>query len=146
MTLYSLPDYKGNYFPTTGSYSFTANGNLVAGTFLSMYEAYTTTYENPNSIAQKTLVVYIPINPTHSALNPQMPGGVVGVGVSGGAIFSSVAGNTDNIFTEVGTFDKCQGHPDVTSQYHYHTEPFAISYQDSNLIGVMRDGYFVYGR
>ena len=30
--------------------------------------------------------------------------------------------------------------------YHYHAEPYALTYDDDALIGVMRDGYFVYGR
>jgi hypothetical protein len=61
-------------------------------------------------------------------------------------IYNSLASSTDNIFAEAGSFDQCQGHPDSSSKYHYHSEPYGISYQDSNLIGVMRDGYFVYGR
>jgi hypothetical protein len=30
--------------------------------------------------------------------------------------------------------------------YHYHSEPYSISYNDSNFIGVFRDGYPLYGR
>ena len=48
--------------------------------------------------------------------------------------------------TEYESFDRCQGHPQMRGMYHYHSEPYAISYDDDHLIGVMRDGYFVYGR
>src|SRR5690606_36945959 len=41
--------------------------------------------------------------------------------------------------------DKCEGHPAGT-QYHYHIEPTTATNQDSNFIGVMRDGYPIYGR
>src|SRR4051812_39198947 len=38
------------------------------------------------------------------------------------------------------------GHPQGTGIYHYHSEPYALSYDDGNFIGVMRDGYAIYGR
>lgn len=72
--------------------------------------------------------------------------GVVGMAINGLAIYSSMAANTDNIFAESDSFDQCQGHPDGNDMYHYHSEPYALSYEDDNLIGILRDGYFVYGR
>src|SRR5205823_11194833 len=62
------------------------------------------------------------------------------------ALFSNVAAPGDDIYLEAATFDPCRAHPTQTGVYHYHSEPYAISSNDSNLIGVMRDGYFVYGR
>ncbi|HNI61326.1 MAG TPA: YHYH protein, partial [Pseudomonadota bacterium] len=52
----------------------------------------------------------------------------------------------DDIYREAMTFDRCGAHPTPTSAYHYHSEPYSISYNDSNFIGVMRDGYPIYGR
>ena len=52
----------------------------------------------------------------------------------------------DDIFQEAATFDACGGHPQMTGEYHYHTEPYAISDDDDAFIGVMRDGYPIYGR
>jgi hypothetical protein len=73
-------------------------------------------------------------------------GGIEGVTLNGVGVFDSAAGGTDNIFAEAGSFDQCGGHPDNTGTYHYHAEPYSISYDDDQLIGVMRDGFFIYGR
>ena len=59
---------------------------------------------------------------------------------------SGSAAPGDDIFDEEATFDKCDGHPDPSSTYHYHTEPSTISNADDNFIGVMRDGFPIYGR
>lgn len=145
ITSSTLPDYTSNYFPTTGSYSFTAYGFTVSGTYSSMYSAYTTTFPDPDSISQVSLTMNIPINPSPSAAMSQWGNGVVGLAVNGVPILASLAANTDNIFAESGSFDQCQGHPNSNS-YHYHSEPYSISYNDNKLVGVMRDGYFIYGR
>lgn len=71
--------------------------------------------------------------------------GVVGVAINGVSLFDNTAAPGDDIYQEALSFDPCQGHP-AGSKYHYHSEPYSISYNDSNLIGVMRDGYFLYGR
>lgn len=140
-----LPDHLSNYYPTSGNYTFTSNSKSYTGTYSSMYSAYTTTYPNPNTLSQQSYTAYIPINPVATS-HATMAMGAVGFAIDGSALFSTLAANTDNIFAEAGSFDKCQGHPEQLGQYHYHTEPYTISYQDTNLIGVMRDGYFVYGR
>ena len=147
VTFYGLPDHTSNFYPTTGTYSFTANGYTVTGSYNSMYSAYTTTYANPNSIAQQSFIMYIPINPV-STTHASQAMGPVGVSIDGVPIYNNLAATTDNIFAEAGSFDQCQGHPSGENggTYHYHSEPYTISYQDSNFIGVMRDGYFVYGR
>lgn len=74
-----------------------------------------------------------------------MPLGVVGVARNGVAIFSNAASPPDNIYDEVATFDKCEGHPAGT-MYHYHIEPPSISSSDAYFVGVMRDGHPIYGR
>jgi hypothetical protein len=145
VTAVGIPDHKSNFFPTSGSYSFTANGYTVTGNYNDMVDSYSPTFPNPHSIAQQSLVYYIPISPT-SATHATMGMGAVGVSVDGVPIFNSLAAGSDNIFSEASSFDECQGHPASGNIFHYHSEPYAVSYQDSNLIGVMRDGYFVYGR
>jgi hypothetical protein len=142
-----LPDYTSNYYPTTGSYSFSANGYTVAGTFASLYVAFAPAFPDPNIIATRNGTMKVPINPAQAAAESQTMGmGTVGMAINGVFIYDSVAGNTDNIFAESGSFDQCGGHPDPSSVYHYHGEPRSISYNDNNLIGVMLDGFFVYGR
>jgi hypothetical protein len=142
----SLPDYKSNYFATTGSYSFTANGDTVSGNFSDLYSAFTTPFPDPGTIGAESITMYIPLNPAQAAAKSQHMGmGTVGMAINGVSIYDSIAAGTDNIFAEAGSFDQCQGHPAGTN-YHYHSEPYSISYDDNQLIGVMRDGFFVYGR
>jgi hypothetical protein len=94
--------------------------------------------------------MYVPLTPQAAAARSQEMngpfGGIVALAINGVGIFDSSAGNTDNIFAESGSFDECGGHPDNQGTYHYHSEPYSISYNDSKLIGVMRDGFFIYGR
>jgi hypothetical protein len=61
-------------------------------------------------------------------------------------IFGNFAAPGDDIFNEALTFDRCAGHPQQTGMYHYHSEPTSITQDDASLIGVMRDGYPIYGR
>ena len=70
----------------------------------------------------------------------------MGVGLNGVPLFSNNAAPPDDIYLEVRTFDRCGAHPTNTGAYHYHSEPYSITYDDSNFIGVLRDGYPVYGR
>ena len=147
VTFPDLPDYPSNYYPTTGTYSFTAGSVLVTGNYSSLYSAYTTTFPDPGSIATVSTVMKIPIitTPATSGGTDAMGMGMVGVSLNGVAIFDNLAANTDNIFAEAGSFDQCQGHPAGTT-YHYHSEPYSLSYNDNNVIGIMRDGYWIYGR
>ncbi len=54
----------------------------------------------------------------------------------------------EDISMAVNSFDCCTGHPDPVNvgTDHDHTETAAITSDDSNLVGMMKDGYFVYGR
>ena len=122
------PDYKSNYF---------TNGSPCR-------EAYAGTMQNPNTIAAKAYAVPIPLTPNTTATPEGL--GVMGVAVNAIPLFSNAAAPGDDIFLEVKTFDRCGAHPTQTGQYHYHSEPYAISYDDESFIGVLRDGYPVYGR
>jgi YHYH protein len=150
LTMQDLPDYQSNYYPTTGTYDFTANAYTVTGSFDSLYAAFSTYFPDPNTIAAQTVTLYVPIAPQAAASMSQsmagMNGGIEGMALNGVGIFDSAAGQTDNIFAESGSFDQCGGHPDNMSTYHYHAEPYSISYDDDALVGVMRDGFFIYGR
>jgi hypothetical protein len=146
LSVVSLPNYASNYYATTGSYSFTAYDYTVTGDFDALNQSYTTFYPNPSTIAVQALTVPIPLSPAASSAKSQlMTGGPVGIAKNGVIIYPSDAGGTDSIFAESGSYDQCGGHPNNAS-YHYHNEPYALSYDDDALIGVMRDGYFIYGR
>jgi hypothetical protein len=122
------PDYVSNYFPTTSP----------------CWASYTPAFPDPNQIAAQSLSLQIAVN--HTTNHTAMGLGAVGMAVNGVAIFDNQAAPGDDIFTEAQSFDRCGGHPAPGGMYHYHGEPYAISYDDASLIGVLRDGYFVYGR
>ncbi len=122
------PDYLSNYFPASSP----------------CHEAYTGAIQNPNDIVAQNDVIEFPLSPNTSS--QAMMGGTVGLALNGVAIFDNQAGPGDDIYQEAKTFDRCGGHPQMNGVYHYHGEPYAISDDDDAFIGVLRDGYPVYGR
>jgi hypothetical protein len=83
---------------------------------------------------------------TPNASGSKMRGAIVGVALNGVPIFGNFAAPGDDIYQEILTFDRCAGHPQQTGVYHYHSEPLSLTYDDANLVGVLLDGYPVYGR
>lgn len=124
------PDYKSAYFETTNA----------------CYEEFSATGRNPNpnTLGEQNFQVTVPESPATTG-GSAMSLGVVGIAANGVAIFSNAAAPGDDIYAEVATFDKCEGHPAGTT-YHYHIEPASLSNSDSAFVGVMRDGFPVYGR
>ena len=86
----------------------------------------------------------VPQNPTFASSTTATSLSYVGIAVSGAAIFNDSEGNGPLSQAAV-SLDWCGAHigPSV---YHYHLEPKAFSYDDENLVGVISDGYFIYGR
>jgi hypothetical protein len=123
------PDYLSNYFATANA----------------CHETYTGGIQNPNLIAVQSYTVGFPLSPNTTSQTMAMTA-VVGLAINGVPIFGNFAAPGDNIFDEAATFDRCGAHPQMSGKYHYHSEPYAITYDDSNFVGVMRDGYPIYGR
>ncbi len=133
ITTDNQPDHKSPYFATT-------NGCYAAG-FPSGRAA------NPNTLAAQSISMTVPFSPStpSGSTGTAMSMGIVGVTLNGVVIYSNAAAPGDDIYAEVYTFDKCEGHPAGTV-YHYHTEPTTASQSDNKFIGVMRDGFPIYGR
>lgn len=70
--------------------------------------------------------------------------GTIGIAVSGASIFNDQEGNGP-LDRAAASLDWTGGHigPGV---YHYHLEPKAFSNDDANLVGILLDGVFLYGR
>lgn len=122
------PDYRSNYFAATAP----------------CHEDYTGGIQNPNTIATKTVTIRFPATPSGNGAN--MMGAIVGMALNGVGIFGNFAAPGDDIYQETKTFDRCHAHPSPNGQYHYHSEPWAITYDDNRFVGVMRDGVPIYGR
>lgn len=123
------PDYKSNYFDSDD----TCHDADMAGEVT-----------NPNTIEEQEYVLLFPLEPDEAS--EEMDLGIVGLSINGVPIFNNEAAPGDDIYDEAQTFDLCQAHPTNLGEYHYHSEPYSITYDDANFVGVMRDGYAVYGR
>jgi hypothetical protein len=122
------PDYKSFYFAKTNA----------------CYETWASGMANPNVISAQNLVYEFPLTP--NTTSGKMNGGAVALALDGVPIFGNFAAPGDDIYQESQSFDKCDGHPQQSGQYHFHTEPSSLSQDDARFIGVMRDGYAIYGR
>jgi hypothetical protein len=122
--------------------------------------------ENFNIVDAKDYLKETPINDTLTTLptfveTPTDTGlGQIGIIVSGARLFNdyenierSVVALDDNVFHDHAAFvDQCNGHPLVSGEsYHYHgvpkciTEKLDVAGQHSTMIGLMADGFPIYG-
>lgn len=99
---------------------------------------------NPNSIKQQTLSLTLPVNPT-VASTPNCMGGEVGVMTNGVPLFNGFdAEDRDAAAHEIQ--DSCDGHPEVTSEYHYHSLSSCFKdIKESTVLGFALDGFPITG-
>lgn len=71
--------------------------------------------------------------------------GAIGIAVSGSVIYNDEEGPGIPLDGAIGSLDFNGAHTGPQS-FHYHLEPISFSDDDSNLIGVISDGFFIYGR
>jgi len=126
----SVPDHPSPYFgPGHAQYEPPHAGMVV----------------NPNRILPQDLVLRVPVAP--SVTSPSdTPLGPIGVAVNGVALFNQYAAARAPVDAEIPTFDRFNGHPTEIGTYHHHLEPLWLTAQSSSrLIGVLLDGFPVYG-
>lgn len=135
ITTTDQPPYKSYYYKDNSSYQDTMD---TAGGF----------HDNPNEILAQNIVLTIPTTPQVYANCNESTAGIDSVGVStlGLVVFNNQAAPGDSFATEYYTMDRAQGHPQNTGKYHYHTEPFRITNDSDELIGLMLDGFPIYGK
>jgi len=126
------PDYKSIYYGS-GDPCYETDSSMVVP-------------PNRNTVGAQSIVMTAPLAPSTANGNTTVPGAGIGLAIDGVVLYSDYAAPGDDIYQEAQSFDRCQGHPQNTNQYHHHAEPYAITQDDDALVGVMRDGYFVYGR
>lgn len=128
----SVPNYNSYYF---GSSSSSYESSLYA----------TTNYGNPNLISAQSVSLTIPISTTNATATATSYG-TIGLATNGISLYNDQAAPGDSLSTEYATFDTAQGHPTNTGSYHYHVEPPKISNSDTKLVGILQDGYLVFGK
>jgi hypothetical protein len=125
ITTNDLPDHKTGTFPVASSDP------------AYLYD------RNPNTIKSQSLTYGLAAAPAYG--EPQCMGGEVGVMLTGVALFNAFdAGGRDAGAWEVQ--DNCQGHPQGTGIYHYHTLSACIKDTSvSTVIGFALDGFPITG-
>ncbi|AIM61653.1 YHYH protein [Cellulophaga lytica] len=87
----------------------------------------------------------VPQTPTKAPTSTSTGLGAIGIAVSGAMIYNDEEGPNVPLDDAVGSLDYTAAHTGPQS-YHYHLETKAWSNDDENLIGIMADGFFLYGR
>ncbi|MGY5356003.1 YHYH protein [Wenyingzhuangia sp. IMCC45467] len=93
-----------------------------------------------------TYVLQVSTHPQKAAQTTSTSLGAIGIAVSGGVIYNqNEAGNVQITNNVASGLDYSGAHTGPTS-YHYHFEPTAFTNDDASLVGIIADGFFLYGR
>lgn len=87
----------------------------------------------------------VPVNPELASSSSSTGLGPIGIAISGSMIYNDQEGPNVPLDDAVVSLDYNGAHTGPQS-YHYHLEPKAWTDDDGNLIGIMSDGFFLYGR
>ncbi len=87
----------------------------------------------------------VPISANLAASSSSTGLGAIGIAVSGSVIYNDEEGPNVPLDNAVVSLDYTAAHTGPQS-YHYHLEPKAWSDDDDKLIGIISDGFFLYGR
>lgn len=100
----------------------------------------------------RSFTLTVPASPEIAATSSSTGLGAIGIAVTGVPIFNDQEGNNRPIEEMiVETFDYAGAH-NGPSGYHYHVESSNVpentmlSYDDEKLVGIMADGFLIYGR
>ena len=101
--------------------------------------------KNPGEILTQDITLRVPLNPAVSSASDTNLG-AIGVAVNGVVFFNQYAAGFQALDDEFLTFDAYNGHPaPPMGVYHYHVEPVWLTADPTSLIGVLLDGFPVYG-
>lgn len=108
-----------------------------------------TTYANmaPGNIDDfnGTYTLIVPVSPSKASSTSSTGLGAIGLAISGATIYNDEEGPNVPLDNAVNSLDYTGAHTGPQS-YHYHLETKAWSEDDEQLIGIMADGFFLYGR
>jgi len=132
---------SGNGLPTkqtTGTYPVASSDDAYS------YD------RNPNSISAQTVSITLPKSPKVASAPTCVGLGTVGILTSGVQVFNALdAGGRDAVAYEIQ--DSCQGHPEMSGTYHYHSISTCVldaldrGSGHSKLVGYAADGFGIYG-
>ncbi len=128
----AVPDHKSPYWGTTHAMYEAPHSGMIA---------------NPNLIVSQSLTLRVPGSPAIASASSDTPMGPIGMAINGVPLFNQYAAGRSPLSGEIISFDRYNGHPQQSGQYHYHLEPLWLTAGNgaSSLIGVLLDGFPVYG-
>ena len=107
---------------------------------------------SPGTIAERSYVLTVSTDPQLAASASDTGLGAIGIAVTGVPIFNDEEGPTAQLSENVASgFDYAGAHMGPTG-YHYHTEAqdvaenTVLSNDDEQLVGILQDGFLLYGR
>ena len=137
-----------NGFPNHQSFYYATSNPMYNGDDACM----TSSMPTPHVIDTETMGFSFTVDlaPTLAA-NPTATGlGTIGLCTSGAPIFNETEGNNFPIDEMLANTMDCGGGHGGPTGYHYHVEArntnYGLSYDDHNLVGIMIDGFLLYGR
>lgn len=108
--------------------------------------------QTPGRISERSYTLTVPTAPELAASGTTTGLGAIGIAVTGVPIFNDLEGPNNSIGeTILETFDYAGAH-NGPSGYHYHIESYdvpentVLSFDDEKLVGIMSDGFLLYGR
>ncbi|MCB9685755.1 MAG: YHYH protein [Alphaproteobacteria bacterium] len=87
----------------------------------------------------------VPFAPEKASSTTSTGLGPIGIAVSGAVIYNDEEGPNVPIDNAIGSLDYTGAHTGPQS-YHYHLEPVAWTEDDDALIGIIGDGFLLFGR
>ena len=107
---------------------------------------------SPGVISERSYTVTLPAAPEWAATTSSTGLGAIGIAVTGAPIFNDQEGPNIQLSATVASgFDYAGGHMGPTG-YHYHLESSDVeentilSQDDDKLVGILQDGFLLYGR
>lgn len=139
ITSNALPNHTSPYWDTSSSLYIAA---VVA----------TESQMSPGTIASGSYTLTVPTSPLKASSSSATGLGAIGIAVTGVPIFNDEEGPNIQLSAAVASgFDYAGGHNGPTG-YHYHLESSdvaantTLSYDDEKLVGIIQDGFLLYGR
>jgi hypothetical protein len=87
----------------------------------------------------------VPATPTKASSSSSTGLGAIGIAVTGAMIYNDQEGPNVPLDNAIPSLDYNGAHTGPQS-YHYHLEPKTFSNDDDKLVGIISDGFFLYGR
>ncbi|MFK7983101.1 MAG: YHYH protein [Saprospiraceae bacterium] len=149
-----LPNHTSPYWSNTTERSammgtMTLTTEAAAENHPLFVEPTVTSYEQmaPGNIDNfnGSYTLRVPASPSKASSSSSTGLGAIGLAVSGSVIYNDEEGPNVPLDNAVGSLDYTAAHTGPQS-YHYHLEPKAWSDDDDKLIGIISDGFFLYGR